>query len=384
MSDELPFDLIELVPCPASSPAPSTGAPLRELAFREDAWLPAEIDRLHALFRADESVEDIAAGLHRGLHGVRGKIAELGLRRHSTRPWTGMDDACLAQSYGQEAASTIAAALGRSVGAIYARATLLGLTEGAAPAYTPWEIAQIRAGYAAGVPVAQLGVLIGRPASGIATVASRLGIRHANGPADWSDAEQQRALELAETGMRYAAIAERLATEGFPHRSGRTVGQTLRRLGYGRGWRRPWLAEENDLIRQAYARGDSLAPLQTRLGRSRASIAHQAGVLGLHGTHTSPHGWRTEPPWTEAEIAILRRDYGRVKMKELQASLRRKKGAIYNKAFQLGLKTGSLRAFADDENRAIRIARDRGVSLTDLSAALGRDPAVVSKQAIRA
>lgn len=137
MSDELPFDLIELVPCPASSPAPSTGVPLRELAFREDAWLPAEIDRLHALFRADESVEDIAAGLDRGLHGVRGKIAELGLRRHSTRPWTGMDDACLAQAYGQEAASTIAAALGRSVGAIYARATLLGLTEGAAPAYTP-------------------------------------------------------------------------------------------------------------------------------------------------------------------------------------------------------------------------------------------------------
>lgn len=139
-------------------------------------------------------------------------------------------------------------------------------------------------------------MLIGRPASGIATVASRLGIRHANGPADWSDAEQQRALELAETGTRYAAIAERLAAEGFPHRSGRTIGQTLRRLGYGRGWGRPWLVEENDLIRQAYARGDSLAPLQIRLGRSRASIAHQAGVLGLHGTHTSPHGGAPSRP----------------------------------------------------------------------------------------
>jgi hypothetical protein len=383
MSYELPFDLIELVPCPALSTAPSPGAPLRELAFRKDSWLPDEIDRLRAMFAADESVDDIAASLDRGLHGVRSKIAELGLRRHSTRPWTEMDDAYLAQAYGQEATSTIAAVQGRSVAAIYARAGLLGLTEGNAPAYTDWEIAQIRAGYAEGVPVAQLGVLIGRPASGIATVASRLGIRHANGPADWSDAEQQRTLELAETGIRYAAIAERLEAEGFPHRLGRTVGQTLLRLGYGRGWGRPWLEEENDLIRQSYARGDSLAPLQNRLGRSRASIAHQAGVLGLQGTHTRPNGWRTEPPWTEAQIAILRRDYGRVKLKELETSLGRKKGGIYNKAFQLGLNSGYFRAFSDEENRAIGIARDHGVSLTDLSAALDREPAVVSKQAIK-
>jgi hypothetical protein len=383
MSYELPFDLIELVPCPALSPAPSPGAPLRELAFREDSWLPDEIDRLHAMFAADESVDDIAASLDRGLHGVRSKIAELGLRRHSTRPWTEMDDTYLAQAYGQEATSTIAAAQGRSVAAIYARASFLGLTEGNAPAYTEWEIAQIRAGYAEGVPVAQLGVLIGLPASGIATVASRLGIKHANGPADWSDAEQQRALELAETGIRYAVIAERLEAEGFPRRLGRTVGQTLRRLGYGRGWGRPWLDEENDLIRQSYARGDSLAPLQDRLGRSRASIAHQAGVLGLQGTHIRPNGWRTEPPWTETEIAILRRDYGRVKVKELETSLGRKKGGIYNKAFQLGLNSGYFREFNDDENRAIRIARDHGVSLTDLSAALDREPAVVSKQAIK-
>jgi hypothetical protein len=103
----------------------------------------------------------------------------------------------------------------------------------------------------------------------------------------------------------------------------------------------------------------------------------------LQGTHTRRNGWRTEPAWSEAEIAILRRDYGRVKMKELETSLGRKKGGIYNKAFQLGLNSGYFREFDDDENRAIRIARDHGVSLTDLSAALGRDLAVVSKQAIK-
>ena len=42
-----------------------------------------------------------------------------------------------------------------------------------------------------------------------------------------------------------------------------------------------------------------------------------------------------------------------------------------------------MRAFTADEERAIYLARDHGVSITDLSAALDRDPAVVSKHAIR-
>ena len=226
-------------------------------------------------------------------------------------------------------------------------------------------------------------MLIGRPASGIATVASRLQIRHANGPRNWSGAEQHRALELAETGLRYAVVADRLHEEGFPRRPGHTVGQTLRRLGYGRGWGRPWLPEEDDLVRDAYAHGKSLTPLQSRLGRSRTSIAWRAGELGLQGTHARPNGWRTEPSWTAEDIAVLRRDYGRVPTPELARGFNRPKAGVYSKAWSLGLKHGFMRAFSGDEERAIRIARDHGISLTDLGAALDRDPAVVSKHAIR-
>ena len=378
----LPFDLVELVPCPASV-RDGPGAPLRELAYREDAWLPEEIDRLRQGFKADEDLQEIADSLGRTLAAVRTRIDDLGLRRNSSRPWSEMDDAFMAQHYGLRATSAVAAMLGRSCYAVYARAGLLGLTEGNAPAYTDWETAQIRAGYAQGVPVAQLAVLIGRPASGIATVASRLKIRHANSPPDWSGAEQQRALELAETDIRYAAIAVQLEAEGFPPRIGRTVGQTLRRLGYGRGWGRPWSIEEDDLLRGAYRHDKSLTSLRQRLGRSRTSIAYRAGELDLQGTHARPNGWRTEPSWTAEEIVILRRDYGTVPTPELARRLNRPKAGVYNKAWSLGLKHGFMRAFSDDEERAIRNGRDHGISITDVSMALDRDPAVVSKHAIR-
>ena len=381
MMHDLPFHVVELVPCPG--PPTSLALPLREMAFRQDAWLPDEVDTLRTRFAADEDLTVIAAGLDRPLAGVQSKLGELGLRRSSARAWTDLERAYLAQHYGTTPVSAIAAALGRTPAAVYAQAGVDGLTEGNSPEYTDWEIAQIREGYGQGVPVAQLGVLIGRPVSGIASLASKLGIKHANAPPDWTMDEQQRALALAEEGRRYRQIATDLAREGFPQREHGAVGQALRKLGHGRGWGRPWLEEEKALLRQAYANGDSLTPLQQRLGRTRTSIAFQAGEMGLQGTHARPNGWRTEPSWTEDEIAILRRDYGRVPTGALAAALGREKGGVYNKAWSLGLVHGWMRAFSADEERAIRIARDRGLSLANLAVALDRDTAVVSKHAIR-
>ena len=378
---DLPFDIVELAACPMT-PAPGPG-PLRETPFRAGAWLPEDIDSLRRLFHSDEAFETMAATLGRSTLAVRSKVGELGLRRNSSRPWTSLETEELARRYGMDATSAIAADFGRSVAAVYARASALSLTEGSAPPYTDWELAQIREGYAQGVPVAQLAALIGRPPSGMATVASRLGLVHANAPPDWSMAEQQRALALAETSLPYRTIAQRLRDEGFPPRAHNAVGQVIRKLGYGRGWGRPWTDEERDWLRAAYARGASLTPLQSRLGRSMCSIRWMAGELGLRGTHARPNGWRTEPAWTEDEIAILRRDYSRVPTPELAASLGRAKGGVFNKAFSLGLVHGYIRAFTDDEKAAIRIAHANGISLSDLSDALRRDPAVVSKHAIR-
>lgn len=68
---------------------------------------------------------------------------------------------------------------------------------------------------------------------------------------------------------------------------------------------------------------------------------------------------------------------------ELARTLNRPKAGLYNKAFSLGLKHGYHQPFSDDEECCIRVARDHGISLTDLSAALDRDLAVVGKHAIR-
>jgi hypothetical protein len=113
------------------------------------------------------------------------------------------------------------------------------------------------------------------------------------------------------------------------------------------------------------------------------SIRWKAGELELNGTHARPNGWRAEPAWTKEDIEILERDYGRVPTPELAARLGRKKGGVFNKAHALDLVHGYLRPFTDEEKAAIRIAHGAGISLTDLSDALERDPAVVSKHAIR-
>ena len=377
----LPFDLVELAPCP--EPPYVANVPLREIAFRPDAWLPEEVATLKARFAADDCLQAIADDLKRPLSGVRSKLGDLGLRRNSHQPWSELDQAYLAQHYGILPTSSVAAALGRTPAAVYAQAGIAGLTEGNPPQYTAWEIAQVRAGYARGVPVAQLATLIGRPMSGLSSIASKLGIKHANAPADWSETEQTRALELAEQNLPYRRITATLADEGFPERETGAVGQVLRKLGYGRGWGRPWLEEEEALLRQAYEQGASLTPLRQRLGRTPCSIRWKAGEMRLQGTHVRKNGFRTEPDWTDDEIAILRRDYGRVPTSDLARTLNRRKGGIFNKAWSLGLKHGYIRSFTDDEEQAIRIARTHGISLTDLSAALGRDIAVVSKHAIR-
>lgn len=379
---DLDADIVELVPyIPSANDAQRV--PLREMAFRQDAWLPDEIDRLRRVFVDDSAIDDIATMLGRPRAGVATKIGDLGLRRNSVRPWSEWDDAELLARYASEPTARLAAELGRGASAVYARARLLGLSEPAAPPYDGWEDAQIAAGYRAGVPVGQIAGLIGRPISGVLSRASALGLRHAAHPADWLDAELARALELAHQGMRYLAIIEALVGEGYPRRSKQGLGPRLRKLGYGRGWGRSWLAEEDALLRQAYATGASLTPLIERLGRSTHSIRHRVGELGLRGTHRNRDGFRQGPVWSDADNARLREAYGKVPSPELAAELGRGLRAMLVHAHALGLRHGFMRAFSADEDRAIRNAWAGGISLTDLAQALGRDIAVVSKHAIR-
>lgn len=372
--------IVELVRVPAPAPNPSV-RPLREISFRANAWLPDELDRLQQLFAADTPLRDIAQLLDRPLHGVQSRLHELGLRRNSTQPWTGLDDAELARRYGLDPTAAIAADLGRSCPAIYARAALLGLTEGNPPPWTPWEDAQLAEAYRRALPIARIAALIGRPPSGTAARASALGLRHPNQPADWSAQELKRALELAEAGILYRGIAIQLTRDGFPARSAIAVRAKLRALGYSRGWGRPWEPEEDALLEAAYAAGASLTPLTTRLARTRASIRWRAGFLGLRGTHSRRNGFRNGPDWSEADLAFLRAHYGKMPTPRLATALGRTKAAVLTRANVLGLEHGYISAWTNGDHDALEIAHRHGIAIADLAAALGRKRCSVSKYA---
>ena len=377
---DLDADIVELVPAPSRDlPA----APLREMAYRADAWTPQESDRLRALFLEDIAICDIALAIGRGRAAVAERIALLGLRRNSARGWTELDDEELTRRYGGEPTAAIASDLGRSCSAVYARARFLDLTEGNPAQWTAWEDAQLVEGYRRGVPLAQIATLIGRPFGGLSSRAGTLGIVHANHPPDWSEAEATRAMELAGAGHRYTAIIALLADEGLPRRSVRGFGLAIRKLGYGRGWGRSWTPEEDALLRKAYSEGTSLTPLRRQLGRTAGSLRHRAEYLDLRGRHANRNGWRLGPDWTEAEEVRLRADYGRVPTRALATSMGRTKAALTSRANSLGLVHGYIRPFSDDETRALDIAFRTGVSIADLAIALDRRAMSLSKYATK-
>lgn len=373
------FELVELTPWVP----PATSAPLREVAFNARAWLPEDDRQLREFFAADTPIEHLAWIFDRSQTAVRDRLRALGLRRRSALPWNELEDEELARRYGVDSAADIARDLGRLVSAIYNRAAFLGLTEGNPPPWSEWEDAQLREGYARGVPLPQLARLIGRPLSGLSSRADALGIRHANKPDDWSDAEAARALELAQTGMRYLAIIEQLVAEGFPRRSKAGFGPKVRKLGYGRGWGRSWTPEEDDLLRKAYAAGDSLRNLGRRLDRPAGSLRYRAEELGLRGTHPNHDGFRQGPVWTEADEQVLRREFGRTCTRALAGRLGRTRSAVLVRANVLGLVHGMHKAWTDQEAQAIAVAWRIGIGLTDLGQMFDRDPSVVMKYARR-
>lgn len=192
-------------------------------------------------------------------------------------------------------------------------------------------------------------------------------------------------MKLAEQGHRYPVIRRKLAAKGFPFRAESSFQAFIASTGYHRGWGRPWIEEECDLLRQTYETGGNLAALAHQLGRSRMSISGKAAELNLSGTHPNPNGARRGRPWTVADDQILRANYGRGRMKtaDLARLLDRPKPAVYNRAFSLGLDHGHCRDWTLDEDLLIRIAHVAGVSQVDLANVLQRDPTIVSKRAIK-
>jgi hypothetical protein len=372
---------VELVPC-TMAPVPSPAAPLLERRFeapRADSWRPEEIARLRSLFGADAPLREIVADLGRPLHGVRTKICDLGLRRNSALPWTEEDDAELTRRYGLEPTAAVAADLGRTAAAVYARACILGLTRGVEPDWCAWEIAQIRAGYPAGVPPLAMARMIGRTLSAVLTKANDLGLRSPNARERWSPDEVAILAEGVEQDLTARRIAARLAEHGFA-RSRTAVKIRLQALGYERMTALPFSADEDEVIRRGYAAADTTDAIAARLvGRSGGAVARRARLLALR------HPRARAEAWTPGQHARLRQGYAdREAPRLIAAAVGKSLRATYAEAHRLGI-DGTHRAKFTPEQDAILLSVDAadGPTLKEAAARIGRDYGTCSQRRTR-
>lgn len=376
------YDIITLGTATEKVPSKDDSA-VKEIVYRRDSYLPEEIALMRTMFDAGVATGEIARALARGTAGVATKMADLGWTRNTSRPWTGLEDEALVQHYRREPTLTLANRMNRSAGALYARARHLGISNAGEPGWSAGEDELLKAAWQKEIPIARITTLLDRTGNAIISRASDLGLRRPSTPENWTEEERARVLVLAETGMTYAQIARTTSSEGWPKRSKVSIKNSLRALGYERGWGRPWLQEEEDALRRAYADGSSIAALAIGLGRTRSSAMWKASELGLKGTHVRKNGFRSSPDWTKTEDAYLRESYGRLPSKAIARELGRALAAVYNRAWILGLKTGYAKPYSPDEDRAIRIAHRHNLRLTDIARAAGRDPSALCRRAAK-
>ncbi len=93
-------------------------------------WTDAEIDIIRANYAAKGAIW-VATVLERPLSGVYTQATKLGLRKTRNDgyvpPWTDDEDEQIRAGYAEIGASALAKKLGRSVGAVYNRAHILGI-----------------------------------------------------------------------------------------------------------------------------------------------------------------------------------------------------------------------------------------------------------------
>ncbi len=254
-------------------------------------WTPAEDDYLREWFRKKTALE-IANSLGRTEPSIKQRaLKALSLPRtrmssHGPR-WTLEEDSFLTEKYGRIRTKDVAAALGRTVASIHSRALVLGLT--------------------------------------------RRTDRGPNRP--WS--KDDESYVLASYGMaalNELAFALRRTPTAIRNRANHP------RWGLRPGVRRPrpWLPEEDNVLRAEYQRTHTEV-LAGNLGRSVSSVHSRVHALGL-----TRHFKRSLPKaWTSAEDNHLQAHYGEIRPAQLANTLNRTRASVYHRADTLGLKAAA-------------------------------------------
>jgi hypothetical protein len=142
-----------------------------------------------------------------------------------------------------------------------------------------------------------------------------------------------------------------------------------------------WSPDEDDLLREAYAKGERIDLLAKELGRTEKAAYSRAKKIGLTHPREIKGGFVTKPKWSDEEDALLRALYGEAPTKDLPARIGRSMRSIYQRAFELDLKHGYQRQWSRSELKALKIAHCRGLAVADVAHAMGRKAFSVSKYA---
>ncbi|MEN3208598.1 winged helix-turn-helix domain-containing protein [Methylorubrum populi] len=251
------------------------------------------------------------------------------------RGWSEAEDTIIRAGYGRKATLAVirieligGGHKARSLGSISTRAQALGLTNvRAAPIWTPEEDAIIRAGY--------------------------------------------------EEGLLFAKIRLRLAEAGFSRNRG-AIGMRLISLGLSGDRVKTWTKPELAIVRAGVDARLTYGEIRARLRaagyeRGQTAVLKQASSMGER---------RADPPWSDEDVAILRRRYAERKpQKAIADELGRGVGAIATKASKLGLKQRF--RWTDEERARLVLGFERGETLADVCRDIDRPLMNVAAEARR-
>lgn len=330
------------------------------------------------------------------------------------------------RKYGTQYAARL---LGRSLGAITARASILGLTDRSLsagkprpwarkgwspPPWTATDDEQLRRLHADGYTPRQIADAMGRTKVDVRQRARAIGVYRDLRP--WSEEDDRMLRELYGT-MPYAQVAERLGRSvasvtghaaflGIAHsrtwepwepkedkllrslygqmpnvevarrmnRSEDAVIIRAGKLGLTRGITPPWSTKEDALLKQLHRAGTSYDDIARAIGRTRNAVSGRVMKLGLVATQPM-----RAPRWTKQEENVLRKLYGMVRNREIAARLGRTLASVGLKARELGLAGPPSQPWSASDDRYIK-RRYGTASREEIATALGRTvPAVASR-----
>ena len=343
-------------------------------------WTRADDEHLRRRYADGAALAELATELGRSVDAIVARRTLLGMpARGQSRPWSVLEDQVLRGAVAAQLPATVLSGrLDRSVEQIRARRRRLGLTTPAAPRYTAAENALLRDGWAADAPIAELARRLGRSPGAVRLRAETLGLHRPAPRRRWTAAEDAVIRDGYAEGLTCRRIAD-----GLSDRTPAAIAARARKLGlttHGRAW----TGFEDDRLRRL-ASQYSPVDIARAFGRTPEAVRRRSRRLGLaNGESSKPPRGGTR--WTADEDALLRL-HGGLDPGTLATRLGRSDFAVAARLRQLGTRDGRHRSphhpaatrggLTPGERRLVEreVAQATGRGLLSLAQRLDRSPA---------